>query len=175
MITAYRQGPPGFPYVWEEENRSAARWNALGDGPTQYFANCPDAAWAEFLRHECIDDPTDLQGIERTVWAVEIDDSNLVESSLSSEVLLGSLDSYAVCHHEAQRLRTQGEKGISAPSAALRHSSAAPWHVDSGLQLSAMRDARTFVFFGLQPTIEAWKVVEIGRPGSELLDRIRPL
>src|SRR5262245_40501368 len=48
----FRQVDARFPFLWEDARQPAGRWHAAGDGPAHYFADTPDGAWAEFLRHE---------------------------------------------------------------------------------------------------------------------------
>ncbi len=63
------QRRPGRPLLLGK--RRSAGW-ALARrprGPAQYLSTAPDAASAEFLRHQEIDDLADLAGIERSLWA----------------------------------------------------------------------------------------------------------
>src|SRR5436190_1844945 len=73
-MIAFRHADPRFPFLWESAAQPAARWHDDGDGPVQYFADTPNGAWADFLRHEAIVDPDDLATIQRAIWAVEIPD-----------------------------------------------------------------------------------------------------
>jgi hypothetical protein len=69
-MIAFRQVDRRYPFLWEDRHQPAGRWHADGDGPAHYFADTPDGAWAEFLRHEEITDAADLETIRRPVWAV---------------------------------------------------------------------------------------------------------
>ncbi len=74
---------------------------------------------AEFLRHEEITDPADLEGVRRAMWAIEIADSPKAKPKLPKVTLRGGTASYARCQREAERLRKGGASGLVAPSAAL--------------------------------------------------------
>ena len=58
-MIAFRHADPRFPFLREDSSQPAGRWNAPGE-LTHYFCDTPDGAWAEFLRHEEIDDPEDI-------------------------------------------------------------------------------------------------------------------
>ena len=73
-MIAFRQVDARYPFLWEDASQPAGRWHGDGEGPAHYFADTPDGAWAEFLRHEDIDDPADVSTIRRQMWAVEIGD-----------------------------------------------------------------------------------------------------
>ena len=60
MIVFRRASAPS-PFLWETAEQPPGRWHGEGEGPAQYFADTPDGAWAEFLRHENITDPEDLR------------------------------------------------------------------------------------------------------------------
>src|SRR5690606_7733130 len=73
-VIVFRQADSRVPPLWETSDQPAGRWHGDGEGPAHYFADTPDGAWAEFLRHEEITDPADLEGVRRRLWAVEIGD-----------------------------------------------------------------------------------------------------
>lgn len=50
-MIVFRHADPRFPFLWEIAEQSAARWHGDHEGPAHYFADTPDGAWAEFLRH----------------------------------------------------------------------------------------------------------------------------
>ena len=54
-----------FPFLWEGAGQPPARWHGDGEGPVHYLTDTPDGAWAEFLRHEEIRDPQDLETVTR--------------------------------------------------------------------------------------------------------------
>jgi len=92
----------------------AGRWHGEGEGPAHYFSDTPDAAWAEFLRHEEITEEADLRTIRRQMWAVEIGGAPNVGVQVSDATLSGGPSTYATCQEEARRLRPrlpQGTKG----------------------------------------------------------------
>lgn len=164
-----------WPFLWEGSDQPAGRWNAAGDGPVQYFADTPDGAWAEFLRHEGITEEADLAGVSRALWVVELDEPELVAPRLRSNVVTGGLDSYSDCQTEARRLRDDGRIGLRAPSAALKPRGARGCRVERGVHDGPDRDGEVVVLFGRWPQAVGWQIVDMGRPPRELLPRVRHL
>ena len=74
-MIAFRQCDARCPFLWEGAAQPEGRWHAAGEGPAHYFADTPDGAWADFLRHEEIRDAADLATIRRAIWAVDIGDA----------------------------------------------------------------------------------------------------
>lgn len=173
----YRHCDRRFPFLWESSAQPSARWHGDGDGPAQYFADTPAGAWAEFLRHEGIVDESDLDGVARAVWAVdvEIEALQLERPRLAQDVLLGGESSYPQCRRVAKDLRAKGAQGLRAPSAALLAGGAAGWIVDGGEKQATARDGEVFVLFGLQPRLTGWPIVENGRPPARYLRQVRRL
>ena len=171
----FRRAPSGYPFLWESgAEQPAGRWNATGSGPTQYFADTPDGAWAETIRHLEITDPIDLTGIRETLWAVEVpDEIGAVRARLDARTLTGDLDSYSACQAEAARLRERGAQAIVAPSAALREGEARGWRVEDGIRPGPPRDGRVFVLFGARPGLVAWRAAAEARPDPALLPKVR--
>ena len=161
-----------YPFLWEGSGQAEGRWNRLGQGPTHYLADTPDGAWAEFLRHEEITDPIDLEGVERAIWAVELGDLPSSVPSLNATTLVGGRDSYSACQEEADRIRATGDFGLAAPSAALQSLGARGHRVASGLQPGPPRDGTVFVLFGARPDLVGW-LAALGRPAVGLLTHVR--
>ena len=174
-MIVFRNCDRRWPFMWESPNQPAARWHADGEGPAQYLADTPDGAWAEFLRHEEIDDPIDLAGVERSLWVVDVHIDDPVRPNLPHETLVGSPGAYTQCQAEARRLRDAGADALQAPSAALKPRSAAGYRVERGFRSGPSRDGVVFVLFGTRPDAVGWQVVDRGRPPTEVLDRVRPL
>jgi hypothetical protein len=137
-----------------------------------YFADTPDGARAEFLRHEEIRDPADLETVERAMWVVEIPDTGFADVQLPRKVVAGGEGTYPECQAESARLISAGEKGIKAPSAALKLGGAAGWRVEPGLQHGPARDGWVRVLFGLRPNLIGWRTA-VGRPTMDLLPHVR--
>ena len=171
-MIAFRHADSRFPPLWESNAQPAARWHAANNGPAHYFADTPDGAWAEVLRHEEITDPADLATVERAMWAMEIPDTGYTNVGLARAVLTGGEDTYAACQTEAASLRATGVNAIQAPSAALKAGGAAGWRVDSGLQPGPARDGRVYMLFGHRPDLIGWRAA-IGRPAADLLPHVR--
>jgi hypothetical protein len=174
-VIAYRHNDRRFAFLWENDTQPVARWHGEGEGPAHYFADTPAGAWAEFLRHEEIDDPADLPGISRAMWAVEIGEPPTSRPRLSLEVQTSGVDSYASCQAEARRLRKRGSTGLVAQSAALQTGAAHGWQVNEGLQRTAPADGRVIVLFGRRPDIVGWLVTDDGRPTADALVNVRHL
>ena len=171
----FRVCDPRFPFLWESAAQPAARWHREGEGPVHYLADTPVGAWAEFLRHEAIVDPTDLAGVERSLWALEVATRRYATPRLDAAVLTGGEETYERCRDEAARLRARRVRGLRAPSAALRSGKAHGWRVDGGEHPGRDRDGRVYVLFGRRPAIVGWPVVERGAPPARTLGLVRPL
>src|SRR5205823_3337714 len=105
-VIVYRHADARFPFLWESVDQPAARWHSSGEGPVQYFADTPDGAWAEFLRHEGITDESELENVRRALWAIEApDDLPSAAPQLAQSVLTGGVETYEECQKEARRLR----------------------------------------------------------------------
>jgi hypothetical protein len=175
-MIVYRHADPRFPFLWENTEQPPARWQGSGEGPIQYFADTPDGAWAEFLRHEGITAESELVNVLRALWAVEIpDDLNAEVPRVAQAVLTGGLDTYEACQKEARRLRRTGAVALRAPSAALQPESAGGWKVEGGPQPAVDRDGTVLAVFGSRPDFVGWMAAFAARPRSDLLARVRHL
>ena len=170
-MIAFRHVDPRFPFLREEASQTAGRWNAGGE-LTQYFCDTPDGAWAEFLRHEEIDDPEDVLTIRRALWAVDIGIAPALKPDLANETMTGGLETWRVCQESAQFYRLQAD-GITVPSAALKPGGAHGWRVDGGLQPGPEQNGKVFVLFGLRPDLVGWAATLKGRPGVQLLTEVQ--
>jgi hypothetical protein len=140
-----------------------------------YFSETPDGAWAEFLRHEEIDDPADLAGVARSLWSIDLPRAPRITPRLEAETLTGGTSSYPSCRREARRIRSLGGRSLVAQSAALEPSAPSGFRVDAGLQPAPSAAERVFVFFGARPELVGWAACHQGRPRADLLPRVRPL
>ena len=175
-MIVFRNSDRDVPFFWESDAQRAGRWHEDGGGPAQYLSSTPDAAWAEFLRHQEIDDPADLAGIERCLWAAEIpDDEPVGLPALPAALLRGDVSSYPACRAEARRIRSTGMTRLVAPSAAVDETLASGWRTDGGLVPGEVRQESTIVLFGARPAVHAWQACALGRPAVSLLARVRPL
>lgn len=152
------------PFLWETHLQPAARYHSEDDGPAQYFADTPDGAWAEFLRHAEITDPDELSEIKRSLWAVRIPEANPAPSFLPGALALGGKDSYSACQSYARGLRDKGQLRIHEQSAALKHGGARGHRVKGGLQNGPARDGITIVIFEYLPESTGWRVCTGGPP-----------
>lgn len=174
-MIVFRHADPRFPFLWETSDQPPARWHGSGEGPVHYFAETPDGAWAEFLRHEGIVDPADLAGIDRSLWSIELPRPPRARPRLATATLMGGTRTYADCQKEARRIRSRGGRGLAAPSAALDPSSPSGFRTDRGLRAGSRRAERVFVLFGPRPGLIGWPACADGRPRNDLLPRVRPL
>jgi hypothetical protein len=174
-VIVYRHADPRFPFLWESADQPPARWHSTGEGPVHYFSTTPDAAWAEFLRHEEISDEADLAGIERSLWVVDLSEPPRTRPRLSATTLAGGPDTYAACRAEARRLRDRGAEGLVAPSAAVDERTASGFRTDRGLRPARRRVESVVVLFGPRPDLVGWAACATGRPRSDLLRRVRHL
>jgi hypothetical protein len=174
-VIVFRHTDPRFPFLWESAGQPASRWNAEGGGPVNTFADTPEGAWAELLRHEEITEPEDVLEVRRSLWAVEVGESPRARPDLPLRTLTGGRRSYPACRNEARRLRERGARGLTAPSAALLPGGAHGWRVDGGMRAGPRRDGRVVVLFGSRPDLLGWEATHEGRPAADLIDRVRPL
>jgi len=172
-VIAYRHADPRFPFLREDPPHSAGRWNAPGE-LTHYFCDTPDGAWAEFLRHEEIRDPQDLPTIRRALWAVDIGEIPSQRPVLPFQLLTGGMDTWPACQQTVRQYREHA-KGIVAPSAALAPGTASGWRVDGGLRPGPDRDGQVFALFGRRPDLVGWAAAVDGRPGPDLLPKLKHL
>ena len=178
MAVWFRHADRRVPPLWGTAAQPPARWHGAGEGPAQYLSDTPDGAWAEFLRHEEITDPGDLRGVERSLWALDVDeDAEAVATpELPAEVLTGGRATYDRCAAEARRLRVEGASAVGAASAALHAGDARGEVVVHGRRRPGpARDGRTLVLFGERPELVAWRCVEAGAPTARIVDLVRPL
>ena len=133
-MIVFRHTDPRFPFLWETAGQPGGRWNSEGEGPVHTFADRPEGAWAELLRHEEITDPHDVAEIRRSLWAVDVGDLPAAEPELPRATMTGGPRSYVACRREAARLRERGRDGFTAPSAALVRGGAHGWRVEGGLK-----------------------------------------
>ena len=110
-MIVYRHTDPRFPFLWESGGQPAGRWNAEGEGPVNTFADRPEGAWAELLRHEEITDPRDVAEIRRSLWAVDVGDLPTARPRLPRVTMTGGPRSYVACRREASRLRGAASAG----------------------------------------------------------------
>lgn len=172
-MIAFRHCDSRLPFLWESPDQPPGRWHAAGDGPVQYLSDTPDGAWAEFVRHEEITDPADLETIRRSLWAVEIDDDEpRAEPGLPVEVVTGGLGTHERCRQEARALRDAGATSLRAPSAALLPGEAKGWRVAGGTTEGPARDGSTIALFGARPTVTGWQTVAAGAPPADLLSKV---
>lgn len=172
-MIAFRQVDARYPFLWEDDRQPAGRWHADGEGPAHYFADTPDGAWAEFLRHEEITDPGDLATIRRQLWAVDIGDAPAARVELPAHILTGGPETYARCQRAATALRRRGVTRLAVRSAALVPGGARGMCVDRGVHAVAPRDGSVIVLFGGPGNLVGWIAADAGRPAANLLDRVR--
>lgn len=172
----FRHCDPRFGFLWSTAAQPPARWHGPGEGPANCFADTPDGAWAEFLRHEGITDAADLAGVRRSLWTVQLPEAGWVRPELAEAQTLGGLSSYAECQAEARRLRAAGHQRLQAPSAALQAGGARGWvSTAAGVQPSAQaRDGQVWVCFGTLHAV-GWLSAEAGAPPESVLPKVRPL
>lgn len=169
----YRTVPVGYPFLWESPNQPAGRWHGQGDGPVHYFADTPDGAWAEFLRHAEIE-ADELSSIQRAFWVIECDVEPEPVVNLPHYTLTGGAATYSTCQQAARRMRSRAVQAIIAPSAALKPGAAHGWRVDNGLKQGPLRDGCMIVVFSPLPDAVAW-LGGISYPPSEIADIYIPL
>ena len=174
----FRNADARYPFLREDAAQAPARWHGDGEGPVQYLADTPDGAWAEFLRHEAITDPADLQGIERNLWAIEVelDTETIHRSSMAADSQRGDLTPYPRCQADARSHRADGATALRASSAALDETAAGGQCSEGGALVDAPdRAGQTLAIFGARDGLAGWLCCDRGRPGPRLVHRVRQL
>jgi hypothetical protein len=172
-MIVFRQVDARHPFLWDDDRQPAGRWHADGEGPAHYFADTPDGAWAEFLRHEEITDPQDLATIRRQMWAVEIGEPAMQLVDLPRSVLTGGPDTYARCQRHAATLRQLGATSLVARTAALVDGGARGLRIVGGRDVPDVpRDGRVVVMFGPVDALVGWSAAVEARPSADLLARV---
>ena len=174
-MIAFRQTDPRFPFLWESPTQPSARWHEADDGPVQYFSDTPEAAWAEFLRHEEIVDPGDVRGVRRAMWVASIERERLETPAVADRVARGGPSSYASCRRAAKELRRRGATGLIAPSAAIQRGHTVRFRVDGGLLREARDDAVTIALFGARPSLVGYLASPHAQPAPDLVASVRQL
>jgi RES domain len=172
-VIGFRHVDRRRPFLWETSAQPPGRWHGEGEGPVHYFADTPDAAWAEFLRHEAITDPLDILGIQRSLWAVDIPNPPTDTPDLADDAMVGDPTGYPRCQDAARRLREQGASGLVAPSAAVSGATGSGFRTERGLRKGPRRKERVIVLFGPRPDLIGWAACADGRPREDLLVRVR--
>lgn len=171
-----------YPFLWETPGQRAGRWNRAGDQPVHYLASTPLVAWAEWVRHQEIQEPEDLAGIAASLWAVLIPAAwgshDLPAVALPLQTVLGITpeDELARLALVAE-LKRGGALGLRAPSAAL-HSSDSDHpcvRVSAGAERTEVLAVPADVLLLWCPgeQLVGWCCVPEGRPGAELLPLVR--
>ncbi len=164
-MIACRHADRQYPFLQEATSTQAGRWHDVGE-LTHYFADTPDWVWAEFLRHEDIDDPLDVLTIRRAIWAVEIGEPPSLYPNLPRAFLTGDdAEHLNLCRRFAQKARNTAE-GLGAPSAALKSGGTHDWRVDGGIKSGSLRDGLIIVLFCPQPDLVGWAATIEGRPSE---------
>jgi RES domain-containing protein len=171
-----------YPFLWQSPGQQAGRWNRAGDEPVHYLANTPTVAWAEWIRHQEIEDPADLEGVAAALWAVLIPDHwtdpDLQPVNLSMELVLGTTAEAAAARLAlVDQLKVQGAKGLLAPTAALHQSDAVLPCMrvfEGGEQADDLPiPAHVILLWCAAEQLPGWCCVPEGRPGAELLPLVR--
>ena len=170
----YRHCDARYPFLWADSAQPPARWHGPGEGPANYFADTPDGAWAEFLRHEEIVALEDLAGISRAIWAVDVRIDEPATPTLPRREMIGDEETYSACQQEARKIRLLGHTSLLAPSAALKAGEAAGWSVEHGEYRRQARDGTVLVAYG-PPTrnLEGWQAAVDSRPPVRVLMAVR--
>lgn len=171
-----------YPFLWQTPGQQAARWNRAGDVPVHYLANTPTVAWAEWIRHQEIEDPADLEGVAAALWAVLIpahwSDRDLQPVKMSMELVLGTTpEAESARLALVDQLKAQGAQGLLAPTAALHrsHEVSPCVRVLGGEEFHDQlpMPAHVILLWCNAEHLPGWCCVPEGRPGTELLPLVR--
>jgi RES domain len=171
-----------YTFLWQSAGQQAGRWNRAGDQPVHYLANTPTVAWAEWIRHQEIEDPADLEGVAAALWAVLIPDHwtdpDLQPVNLSTDLVLGTTPEAAEARLAlVDQLKAQGAQGLLTPTAALHQSDQVLPCIrvrDGSEQADALATpAQVILLWCAAEQLPGWCCVPEGRPGPELLPLVR--
>lgn len=174
-MIGFRQCDARCPLLWDDASQPEGRWHGAGEGPAHYFADTPDGAWADFLRHEEIRDPADLATIRRAIWVVDLGDAAAVTPEVPAAIARGDRSTYAACQDAARRLRAAGHRRLRVPAAALQPGGARGHRVDGGSPSASVREGALYVLFGDPAELElvGWPAAVDAAPPRALLARVR--
>lgn len=123
--TVYRATTYDVP-LWVLPNRRDGRWNAAGNGSTQYACLDSEAPFAEMLRGQDLRDEADAQTFRTVLWQLRVDEGAIVDYSTFAKAQAAGFppdalvdDDQERCRAEAHRLQRLGVSGVLSPSAAL--------------------------------------------------------
>ena len=162
--------------LWVQPNRSSARFNRAGSGPTQYLCLHPLGPWAEYLRKEDYTSIDDLLEIRARVWVLRIHEPDVFDLTFDTAEQLGIppaeliADEYGPCQELADRCRNEPNmpKALRVPSAALPGTKNI---VVFGPRVMAPYSAEPIQQIDVPTSITA----EGGRPLSTLVKQVRYL
>lgn len=175
-MIVFRQADPRYPLLWSSARQPPGRWHGPGEGPAHYFADTPDGAWAELLRHEEITTAEDAATLRRALWAVDVGEAEGERVRLPHAALHGGPESWPRCQAAARRARARGVLRLQASAAALLPGGASGWRVEAGRTTrSSARDGRVIVSFESADAFLAWPVVDAGAPPTHVLQHVRHL
>lgn len=167
---AFRWTTYDVPF-WARENSRPGRWHQVGHPPTQYWSLTPEAAWAELIRHENLNEEDELDLVRMPFWVCRVPKTSLVDLhdpelreryGLTVENLTD--DAWEACQTARDALEGDA-RGVLAPSAAL------PEHANLTLF-----GARRAINWTRQPVLASTipaTLSAIGRPPEGLLSRVR--
>jgi hypothetical protein len=169
-------------FLWQLAGQRAGRWNRDGDEPVHYLASTPTVAWAEWIRHQELEDPADLEGVAAALWAVLIpahwSDQDLQLVNLSMGLVLGTTpEAESTRLALVDQLKAQGAQGLLAPTAALHRSHEVSPCVRV-MEGEEFRDqlpmpAHVLLLWCNAEPLPGCCCVPEGRPGAELLPLVR--
>jgi RES domain-containing protein len=167
---AFRYCSYDVPF-WARPNTQAQRWNLPREDCTQYWALTPDGAWAEHIRANDIETETELDEIRIPIWVCRLSCMDLIDLRQAEvrdryELTAADLTSpdWGACQRAATSMRTEGARGLLAPSAALANATNV-----------TLFGPRRQIAFDRRPALASAvpaTVVAIGRPPRKLLERV---
>ena len=170
-MIAFRHADPRFPFLREDPSQHAGRWNGAVE-LTHNFCDTPDGVWAEFLRHEEIDDPRDLSTIRRALWAVDIGDAPSLQPDLSLKTLTGGRESWPACQRWARERRGVAAS-IATPRPLCARAARTVGVSTAGSAPAPSATAGSSRCSGPRSDLVGWAATVGGCPGEELLASVR--
>ncbi len=168
--TAFRWCTYDVPF-WARNNTNDGRWHRAGDGPTQYWSLCPEAAWAELIRYEGLETEAELDEVRMPLWVCRIPSAGLLDLRERGEQNNWALDDDALIADDWTRTQNCGAILRERVVGIVTYCAALPMH--GNITLFGPRRA---VDWHSRPALASTlptSRVAIGRPPPGLIDHVR--
>jgi len=169
-LTAFRYSGYVVPF-WARTNTREGRWHRVGDPPTQYWALCPEAAWAELIRAEGLTTEAELDLVKMPLWVCRVPSGGLIDLREPANQEHYGITADEITSDDRARCQDVGPLVRKHARGTLADSAALPGHANLTL-FGARRAVDWHTRPALASTLPATKAA-IGRPPAGILERVR--